>query len=119
MTAPHQTLSWDYPHISSARPLGPGHSDLVVESRDVLDRHGAFYRFDISLLHTHFPLRPDEVILEDTDVNSRIQTMQPVSISELDNVPLTETSRTLETGQPMMRCTCLTSGMDYIHRETD
>lgn len=112
-------VAWDYPHISDAEPLSSNDGALIADLHDVLQRHGALKRFGITLLHTHFPLAADEVILEETDMDTRLQTMRPVPLASVEGIPATETSWSLETGRAIMRCTCLKSGKDHIHGETN
>ncbi len=114
-----RTLKWNYPDITEVEPLGPDDSDLVADLHAVLKKHGVLSRFGITLLHTHFALDEDEVILEETDAVSRRQQMRPVKIASLAGAELTETSWSLETGMPVMRCTCQKDQGRHNHFETN
>ena len=48
---------------------------MLDELRSVLVKHGYTYRFGISLLHRHFDLAHDEVLMETTDTEARISTL--------------------------------------------
>jgi hypothetical protein len=112
-------LQWQYPDISEVEPLGADDSELIADLHAVLKQHSALSRFGITLLHTHFPIADDEVILEETDVETRRQQMRPVKISSLAGVELTETCWSLETGMPVMRCTCQKDQGRHYHFETN
>jgi hypothetical protein len=112
-------LVWDYPDISEVKPLGPEDEELVADLHAVLKKHDALSRFGITLLHTHFPIASDEVILEETDVAARRQQMRPVQIGQIEGTRLTDTSWSLETGHPVMRCTCQESQGRHNHFESN
>jgi hypothetical protein len=60
-------------------------TDFLRELRDVLKKHGVLERFGISLLHTHFDVAEDEVLLETTDIEERTQFIRPVKIKEYED----------------------------------
>ena len=70
------------PDIDEIEPLGPSDEACLQELRNVLDRHGALERFGITLLHDHFSLSEDEMLIEECDEQTRTLTIQPVSTSE-------------------------------------
>jgi hypothetical protein len=63
-------------------PLNDGDYDCLVQIREVLKKHGKQERFGVALLHTHFPMQYGEVLVEHTDVESRILTIKPVRQEE-------------------------------------
>src|SRR5215471_10415730 len=67
------------PNIYEIDPAGPQDRACFDELREVLERHGALQRFGITLLHQHFEMAPDEVLVESVDTENRILTMRPVS----------------------------------------
>jgi hypothetical protein len=79
-------LQWSHlQDIDDIRPLNDGDSDCLVEIREVLKKHGKLDRFGVALLHSHFKLAADEVMLETTDEESRTLITRPVRQSEAGN----------------------------------
>src|SRR5262249_39367548 len=66
------------PAIENAEPLGCQDVALLTELREVLARHGALGRFGLTLLHEHFPVEDNEVLLETNDPLTRTLEMRPV-----------------------------------------
>ena len=70
-------------HIDDVRPLDESDLACLAEVREVLRKYDNLERFGIALLHSHFPLETDEVMLEETDEESRVQILKPVKQSEV------------------------------------
>ena len=51
------------PTIDEVVPVGPDDEACINEIRSVLARHNALQRFGITLLHKHFDITDDEVLL--------------------------------------------------------
>lgn len=66
-------------HIADVTPIGDADAACLEELRQVLLKHGQTARFGVSLLHSHFDLAPDEMMLEETNVETREQRVRPVS----------------------------------------
>ncbi|MDP9154675.1 MAG: hypothetical protein M3O74_10535 [Pseudomonadota bacterium] len=66
-------------HIADVAPIGDGDAQCLEEIRQVLLKHGLTARFGVSLLHSHFELGADEVLLEETNAETREQWVRPVS----------------------------------------
>jgi hypothetical protein len=92
--------------INDVTPLTEADDPMVQEIVAVLKKYGALDRFGLTLLHQHFPIADDEVLLETTDTTAREQLIRPVPKSILENEIYIETSWRLDTGQPMMHCAC-------------
>jgi hypothetical protein len=75
--------------IDDVEPVNPSDYACLAEVREVLKKHGKSARFGISLLHKHFDIGNDEVLLENTDRETRVQTVRPTL--------KTEVGRTIET----------------------
>lgn len=69
--------------IDAIKPINDDDADCLVEIREVLRKHGKLERFGVALLHSHFPLDPDEVMLEETDEETRTLTLKPVKQSQV------------------------------------
>jgi hypothetical protein len=67
--------------IDEVEPYGPADDVCFEELREVLERHGALNRFGITLLHQHFEIGDNEVLIENIDRTNRILTSSPVSAS--------------------------------------
>lgn len=65
------------PQIDEVDALSEKDSAVIQEILDVLKKHGATERFGICLLHEHFPLQDDEVLLESSDIKNRVLTVTP------------------------------------------
>lgn len=65
------------PDIDDVEPYGPSDDACFEELRAVLERYGALNRFGITLLHQHFDIADDEVLVETTDKAGRILTTSP------------------------------------------
>ncbi len=101
--------------IESVRPLGPEDDAVMADLHRTLERHGALDRFGISLLHQHFDLEEGEIMLEETNKAERLQQMRVVQAADLENVANIATAWSLESGMPLMRCTCQQSGGEHQH----
>ncbi len=102
-------------HISNVEPRSDKDDTLFAELAQVLKKHNALDRFGVTLLHRHFDISPGEVLLETTDIPSRIQTIQPVQDSEIAQQPYIETSWRLGDGWVAMNCKCIKMGNDHSH----
>lgn len=69
----------DLPTIDQVIPVGPHDEECIEELRQVLVRHGALQRFGITLLHKHFDVGDEEVLLESVDADNRTLTQTPTS----------------------------------------
>ncbi|UFR02499.1 hypothetical protein KBP30_15495 [Streptomyces sp. Go40/10] len=67
VSAPRSPL----PRFEEAEGLGPQDAEFVRDLVEVLARHGNLDRFGLCLLHDHFPLAADEVLVETNDPAAR------------------------------------------------
>jgi len=75
--------------------------EWFYELRDVLKKHNALDRFGITLLHKHFDIADDEIMLETTDVENKKFHMRPVKAKDYigkENAPLAAISIRLVDG---------------------
>ena len=76
-------LQWsELKDIDDVKPLNDGDTDCLVEIRDVLKKHGKMERFGVALLHSHFDMASDEIMLESTDEDGRALISKPIKESE-------------------------------------
>ena len=71
------------PDIDELRPVGPEDQPCLDELKEVLIRHGALSRFGINLLHQHFEIGANEVLVEGIDEENRVLVIQPKILSEV------------------------------------
>lgn len=81
----------DLEDIDDVPPLGTEDAACLEELRAVLLRHNAIERFGITLLHSHFPVREGERLLETCDTDQRRLTVQPVPDDALIGREIVET----------------------------
>src|SRR5690349_746431 len=83
-------LQWsNLSNIDTVRPIDESDAPCLEEIRGVLEKHGCLQRFGISLLHSHFQLADDEILLETTNVDAREHWVRPVKKSFLEERNLT------------------------------
>ncbi|MGZ4727685.1 MAG: hypothetical protein ACXWB2_08205 [Acidimicrobiales bacterium] len=80
-----RAMQWtDLEHIADVRPIDDTDGPCLEEIREVLSKHGALDRFGVSLLHRHFDLAEDEMMLETTDLTRREHMVRPVTQSWIE-----------------------------------
>ena len=90
------------PSIFEVVPVGPQDEQCFAEVRAVLERHDALQRFGLTLLHRHFDMADDELLIESIDVDGRVLTLRP---ERLDSPDLgIETSWRLDDPVAQRRC---------------
>ena len=97
------------PDISEVTPLGEADAPMMQELYEVLRRHQALSRFGVTLLHQHFEVSEDEILVEDTDISNRVQQITPMPQAALTETSYVQTSWRLDSGQPVMICVCRNS----------
>ena len=100
------------PDIHGVIEFSEEDTDCLKEIRDVLKKHNVMDRFGITLLHTHFDIAEDEMLLETTDVEQRTQLIRPVKKNDFLNnhdVDIMTTSLKFVDGNMvvMQNCGCL------------
>jgi hypothetical protein len=80
------------PTFDDAQPLGAGDEAFVKEFHALLAKHSNLHRFGLTLLHEHFALEDDEVLLETNDPEARSLSLEVVKRSELADVDFKATS---------------------------
>ncbi|GGX22082.1 hypothetical protein [Aquimarina muelleri] len=71
------------PTFDEAMPLHSGDENFLKELQAVLEKHGNINRFGLTLLHDHFTINEDEILLETNDHHDRTLEMQVVKRSDL------------------------------------
>ena len=68
------------PDISAVEPLGEKDKLLMDACCRASQEHNALGGFRVTLLHQHFDISDEEVLVEATDIASRTQTIVPMSL---------------------------------------
>jgi hypothetical protein len=87
------------PHVDHVLPLSDYDDPCLSEIRDVLLRHNALNRFGITLLHDHFEVADDEILVESCDPVLRTLVLRPMKKAEVAGTSLLETSWSLDREQ--------------------
>jgi len=111
-------------NVDDVVPYNEGDFAVMAEVKAVLAKHNAQSRFGIMLLHDHFPVADDEVMVEFEDAQNRTLTTKPVKASQLVDMPVTlmetqwrlDTSDTLD--QPTRRCIKHQGGRHEVDPDT-
>lgn len=74
-------------HINEVRPIDDADEACLIEVEQVLDRHGALDRFGLILLHGHFPVAEDEILVETCDQKTRTLTSRPIKRASVTQRP--------------------------------
>lgn len=101
-----ETMQWSsLSDISDVRPVQIEDFAVLDELRLVLDKHGAGERFGIHLIHKHFDVADDEVLVEYTDEEARTLNCRVEKRDTLGNSPaLLETQWRFNTQKASMIC---------------
>jgi hypothetical protein len=91
------------PDFSEVVPKSAADDACFEEVREVLRKHGALSRFGVCLLHEHFAVSGEEILIEHVDSEARTMTLRPVKKSEVSGNVL-ETAWRLDIGEPTQRC---------------
>ncbi len=77
-----ETVQWaTVPDVDDVSPIGDKDHQVLSELREVILKHGYADRFGVALLHKHFDLAEDEVLMETTDVEARVSTLHVERLS--------------------------------------
>jgi len=80
-----QTTVWSkFQDVDKVQEFSDSDTECLRELRDVLKKHNQLERFGISLLHKHFEVANDEILLETTNIKERTQFIRPVKAKEIE-----------------------------------
>ncbi|MEP7057148.1 MAG: hypothetical protein ABI809_05190 [Caldimonas sp.] len=92
--------------LCEVAPLDRGDLACIAELREVLERHGRLGRFALHLIHKHFELADDEVLVEYSDParrESRLCVERRDSAAASGAIP---TTWVLDPPRPRVVCVC-------------
>jgi hypothetical protein len=76
-------MQWsEFQDIDEVEPMNADDAECLAEVRDVLKKHEMLSRFGIALLHKHFDLKDDEILLETSDNDARTLILKPTKKSD-------------------------------------
>jgi hypothetical protein len=114
-----ESMQWNsLKHIADVSPIGDADAACLEEVRGVLAKHGQLARFGISLLHSHFAVKDDEILMETTDMKKREHWVRPVKKAELLAQGITAQSTVIgfdETGYRQV-CGCDPRASGHHHK---
>lgn len=112
-----QSLQWSkLPRINAVEHDLSVEDELCLrEVAEVLKKHRKEWRFGVNLLHSHFDLSEDEVLLETNDPRDQSLWIRPVPRASVANEEIVTTAWCLATGEPQMGCVCKRLGGDHSH----
>lgn len=113
-----ESMQWNsLSHIADVKPIGDSDAACLEEVRQVLLKHGQVERFGISLLHSHFDVADDEMLLETTDMEKREHWVRPVKKSFLAENGITAQSTVIGFDEKGYRqiCGCNPRSSGHFH----
>lgn len=102
--------------LSDVEPLSDADLECLAEIRSVLDRYQAVDRFAVHLVHKHFDLAADEILVEYSDAVKRIQTICVEKIADADMQNSIPTTWILDGLKPTTICVCATRAGSHLGR---
>lgn len=110
----------DLKDVSEVPPIGEADKICMAEIKEVLKKFGKLDRFGITLLHKHFDLTDDEILVESIDEVNRVQVIRPMKKEEADKLDgeLLETMWSLQDNSTLMACRikCVQQGGKHYER---
>ena len=104
------------PYIDDVKPLSPEDEACMAEIKDVLMKHHRLQRFGLCLMHEHFQVAEDEILLETCNLEKRTLMIRPAKRAALQNVKRIATNWRLDSPVAMAECIqCCTYDDDNKH----
>ena len=103
-----QPMMWsETPDIGEVTEFSDDDTKCFREVRDVLKKYNSLDRFGLTLIHHHFDISEDEVLMESTDAENRVQTVRPVKLEDIEDHDVTITHWKLAEGDSVVMRTCV------------
>ncbi len=103
------------PELNDVGAFDASDEACLKDVAETLRRHGKLTRFGVTLLHRHFEIGTDEVLLETNDDSDRSLWMRPVSKASLGKLDATPTSWRLDAGKVEISCVCTKNSSSGKH----
>jgi hypothetical protein len=79
-------MQWsDLKRLKDVEPFNDDDLECLAEVREVLKKHGKRERFGVALLHKHFEMDDNELLLENSDEETRELSIKPVQRESAEN----------------------------------
>jgi hypothetical protein len=102
-----ESMQWSQlNHIADVEPIGERDAACLEEIRLVLEKHNCLDRFGLTLLHSHFELEDDEMMMETTDLEKREHWVRPVKHSYLEENGITAQTTVVSFDEKGFNTTC-------------
>lgn len=92
--------------IHEVEPLTQKDAECFREVQDVLRSYGLLHKFGLALLHKHFDLDENEVVMEETQRNARKQTLSVMSLNDVPEDTVPTIWKLTESGDAVNVCRC-------------
>jgi hypothetical protein len=92
------------PDIHLAEPRTTADDACIAEVKAVLKRHRLDGKYGLTLMHKHFDLGPDEIMVEHTDLATRTLTSRPEKLGSIASKKLIEVTWSLDDDVLMAGC---------------
>jgi len=113
-----ESMQWNtLQNITDVEPVGEADAECLEEVRRALEKHNCLERFGLTLLHSHFDLADDELMLETTDLDKREHWVRPVSRSFLEENGFTAQTTVVGFDEEgfKQQCGCLARPVGHLH----
>jgi len=98
--------------LRDVAPLDARDLACMAELREVLARHGRLERFAVQLIHKHFELAEDEVLIEYSDAARREHRLRVERRDGANARHAVPTSWMLDRERPLVACVCAFRGAE-------
>lgn len=103
----HSTMTNSFEFVEHSEALDGTDFECFSEIKKVLEKYGKSDRFGVALLHKHFEMEGQEVLVETTDVENRSMSIQP-QILDSSNINMIDTQWYLGGSMPLSLVKCRT-----------
>lgn len=80
------TKNWnDLSNLMDVHELTQNDDQCLIELQSIIEKHGLTSKFGVALLHKHFEIEEDEVLLESNDPILRTLTSQPIKTEKAES----------------------------------
>src|ERR1700709_106299 len=90
--------------IHDAELRDPGEAACFAELQGVLRKFGLEKKYGVTLLHKHFDLAADEILVEHTDIENRTLVSRPEKVASIPDQNLIEVTWSLDSDEVMGVC---------------
>lgn len=112
-----QPMQWkNIRDLPDVEPLSDADLECLAEVRSVLQRYKVIDRFAIHLVHKHFDLAADEILVEYSDAVKRTQTIRVEKMADADLQNSIPTTWILDELKPTTICVCAIRAGSHLGR---